>query len=106
MPGCSKCGGKRASGQVTTSTIQSTKFVKDDNGLLPLANYPDCTERYHGQFTGAQLFVVGRGKPSERLYLKSRFREAATYMREKGTTIDRVRAVDLCHDAVVQLLGG
>ena len=91
----------------TSSTIQSTRFVKDDNGLLPLASYPDCTERYHGQFIGAQLFVVGRGVAAkEKLFLKGQFKEAAAYMRQNRTTIDRIRAVDLCHESVVQLLGG
>jgi hypothetical protein len=103
---CGSCGGKRAAGVTGTSTVQSSQLKSDEYGLIPLASQPDCTRHYYGQFTGAQVFVVARGTPHEKLFLKGRFKDAIAYMRShSGATVDRVRVVDLCHDAVVALLG-
>jgi hypothetical protein len=74
---------------------------------IPLASAPpDCTETYHGQFTAASLYIVGRGTDQEHLYLKGQGEEARRVGRRDKLTVDHVRATDVCHETVVALFGG
>ena len=90
--------------------VQSSRLVADEHGLLPLARYPDATEPYHGQFTGASVFVVARGTDKERLFRKLQADDATRYAMTQGTpgealTIDHLHSTSLAHQAMVELLG-
>ena len=92
------------------AVTQSSRLVADEHGLIPLNKYSTCTEPYHGQFTGASVFVIGRGTIHERLFRKAQRDDATIYARDNGNTgetltIDHVHGTTLCHDAVVALLG-
>ena len=73
---------------------------------IPLATAPDCTETYHGAFPSATVYIVGRGTGDETLYIKGQGDDARRHGRRQDLTVDHVRATDLCHEAVVELIGG
>jgi hypothetical protein len=90
--------------------VQSSRLVADEYGLLPLSSFPACPDAYHGQFTGATVFVIGRGTSHERLFRKADRDNATRYAIDNGTTgstltIDHLHSTSLCHDAIVRLLG-
>jgi hypothetical protein len=92
------------------AVIQSSRLVADEHGLIPLARFGSCADAYHGQFSGASVFVIGRGTDQERLFRKAQQDDATRYAIDNGPgqdalTIDHVHATTLCHDAVVELLG-
>ena len=71
---------------------------------------PDPTQPYHGQFTGASVFVVARGTDKERLFRKLQADDATRYAMTQGTpgealTIDHLHSTSLAHQAMVELLG-
>jgi hypothetical protein len=73
--------------------------------MITLASSPDCTERYHGQFTGARIHVVGRGTDNETLYLKKNYQDAVKDALTTKRTLDTVAAIDLCHDTMMEFIG-
>lgn len=110
MPNCGGCGGRNSLGARGGAVVQSTRLVADEYGLLPLAQYPNASEPYHGQFTGASVFVVGRGTEKERLFRKVQADDATRYAMAEGSTgetltIDHLHSTSLCHEAMVSLLG-
>jgi hypothetical protein len=109
MP-CSGCGGRNSLGARGGAVVQSSRLIADEHGLLPLAQFTPCSDPYHGQFTGASVFVVARGTDKERLFRKLQADDATRYAMTQGTpgealTIDHLHSTSLCHEAMVELLG-
>lgn len=101
MGRCTACGG----GGITPEmrTIRQTYATA---GRFQLANYPNCTELYHGPNEGESVFMVARGTLSERLFTRKQLAEASAYSNTlKGSIVEAAATAELCHDAVVDLLG-
>lgn len=104
--GCSK----RQDSALAGTTLRQSLTFPNSKGLYELATYPGCDEPYHGTFPTAYIYVVGFGTEGEKLYTRGD-RNAATRAARTGhdtgrrTTIDTVQATELCHHAVVALLG-
>lgn len=101
---CGKCGGRRDT-SILGAHLPSGNYVRDENGLFPLAQAPDCTEKYHGQFQGASVFVVGMGTEKEKLFVRGQKVEAMKYAKAQETSLDHVHVTSLCHEPVLGLLG-
>jgi hypothetical protein len=114
------CGcGKRQDSALAGTTLRQSATVPNSKGLYDLASHPDCDVPYHGAFPAAQIYVVGFGTEAERLYVRGQRNEATRAARtgkDPATgepltatggrlTLDPVLASNLCHDAVVELLG-
>lgn len=74
-------------------------------GLIPMATYPDCTERYDGAFTGASVFVAGLGTEQEQIFVRGQRVEAMRYANSNKITLDQVHSTSLCGEAVKKVLG-
>lgn len=98
------CKGRR--GQDLPATIRSAGPRIGDAQLYNLATAPDCTERYHGAFPSTDLFVVALGTENETLFMRGRKVDAGTLARQNDWTLDRIPVANLCHEAVVAVLGG
>jgi hypothetical protein len=98
------CGG-RAPGDPTGGT-NSSNPPEHSGDPIPLATFAECSETYHGAFRSATIYIVGRGTDSETLYIKGHGDDARRHGRREDLTVDHVRATDLCHEAVVSLIGG
>jgi hypothetical protein len=96
---------KAARDPLAGGLFRSSEPIHDENNLIPLSAYSDCTERYHGMYTGASLFVLGRLADSPTFYLKKQREAAVTDALTTKRTLDTVAASSLCHDAMVEFLG-
>jgi hypothetical protein len=76
-----------------------------ETGFITLGSHPDCTEKYHGNLIGATVYIVGRTSDDATLYTRGGRAEAMKDSLTTNRSIDQVSVVDLCHDAVVGLLG-
>ena len=73
--------------------------------MISMSSREDCTERYHGAFTGASVLLVGLNSEHEQIFARGQRIEALRYANDRHTTLDHVHVTSLCHDAVVDLLG-
>ncbi len=86
----------------------SNGATRPSNSIYPLAlaSYPDCTQRYEGEFQSERLWVIGVGDPAiERLFRNQDARAAMAYSKEHRAEIRSTRAVALCAAAVEELVG-
>lgn len=78
------------------------------NGVVELANYPDCFQPYTGRQRTASVFVVGLPSPSpdhERIFLRKDSKDAIAYARENKLRLHHLAANTLCHEAMVAFFG-
>jgi len=80
-------------------------LVVDEHGLFTLASAPGCTEGYHGAFPSATVYVVDRGGPYERFFLRKQFDEAQDHCRRHDLGLAHVAAATLCHETMMEFLG-
>ena len=88
-------------------TLKAEKNLQlDEYGLYPLGSQPDgCSEGYHGAFPAATLYVVDRGGPDEKLFLRKDWDGAQLHARRTDTGILHLAAASLCHETVLDFLG-
>ena len=98
------CGGRTNFG-IQGAVIQGAYPQPDETGMIPMASCPGCTERYHGAFTGASVFLVGVNTEHEQMFVRGHRMEALRYANDRHTTLDHVHSTSLPHEAVVKLLG-
>ena len=98
------CGGSRSQEDLVTPR-QSALQPDTEVGLYALALAPDCTQRYEGAYRRADVWIVARGTEFERLFRRADRVQANTLARRNNWTLDHVRADQLCHESVVELLG-
>lgn len=102
MPcGCGQRGSTPSAFGLAKGSVQIT-----DQGMIMLASTNGCTEPYHGQYQGASVYVVGLGTDAEAVYLKADNKRALRDARARRTTFDHLPARQLCHERMVELLGG
>ena len=99
--------GCRNKGELTASSTGLTMVYPtyDDNGMVALVAWPDCTTPYTGAFQRSSIYIVAYGTDTERLYRRADRTAAIADARATDSTISQVPASSLCHDAVVELLG-
>ena len=85
--------------------LRGSSPEQDENGLVALSSAAECTEPYHGQFTGASVFIVGRGTEHERLFVRGHKMDAMRWAKQHSVTLDHVHVTNLCHEPVLALLG-
>lgn len=73
--------------------------------MYALHSYPDCFVGYHGRHQNVDVFVVGLGTETERLFQKRDASEAIAYAKGGGGKLHRFTAVSLCSDAMYELFG-
>lgn len=98
------CGSKNRSTVIGDTPIPADAGRANTIGMYELATYPDCVEPYSGTRASAGVFVVGRGRSGERLFLDAQAGDAARYAREINAPYIRVPARSLCDAAVRDLL--
>lgn len=105
MP-CQKCGQTRSPDFVGTFLPSYPENDITEAGLVRLASAEECTEKYHGRWPSATVFILARGTENERLFRRGQKVEAGRLARTKQWTLDNVPADKLCHDQVEALFGG
>lgn len=78
------------------------------NGVIELANYPDCFQPYTGRQRRESVFVVGLPSPSpghERIFLRKESKEAIAYAKESDQRLHHILTNMLCHDAMLAFFG-
>ncbi|MCD6056471.1 MAG: hypothetical protein K0Q89_1 [Thermomicrobiales bacterium] len=107
--GCN-CG-QRQDSALAGTTLRQSFATSNSAGLYDLARSPGCKEPYHGSFPTAVIYVVALGTEDEQLFTRGQrndaTRRARTGRASDGSrlTLDSIAASNLCHDAVVELLG-
>lgn len=107
--GCTACGGGAAAQEAMVA--MSNSFARSD-GTFSLVTYPDCAGGYVGKHEGLSVYIVGRNTSIERLFGRdpSEYAAAVEYMNSFGVseprpTIERIPTVQLCQQAVEDVLG-
>lgn len=105
---CGACGGKKvgAARRAPAPVFEAAAPPSNDRGMYPFIGEAYDCEAYHGAYLGTTLFLVGYGTPQERLYLRTRRAEAERFARDNNLSWDHISVRSLCHDRVVELLGG
>lgn len=99
-------------GKVRDNTLAGRRLKAErdltlnEYGLYDLASAPGCTEGYSGPFTSATVYVVDRGGPNERYFLRKQWDEAQIYARQHDAGLVHVMAKNLCHEPMMALLHG
>ena len=100
------CGcGKRPETASAVGLRQAVASIDGGGEMYTLASQPGCERPYRGQFQGAKVYIVGYGTENETIYRRGDRTLAARQARQLGTTLTPFLAVDLCEDAMVQVLG-
>lgn len=79
--------------------------TQHEGDLYELASYPECDRPYRGAFQGATIYIVGYGTEEETLFRRADRGTAARLAREKRTSLTHVPAIELCEEAMLELLG-
>lgn len=73
--------------------------------MFPLGSHPDCNDPYHGQYRGANVYVVDQLGEHEKIFRRSERREASRYAIAHNVNLKPYVARNLCHAAMVEFFG-
>lgn len=103
---CGKCWKPNRSNAVRYGS-QALRY--GSNGLVTLADFPDCTSPYTGPLDDTEVYVVAYGTELERAFPSGQVGAAEAFAWSRQAfppfAIERVTAGQLCADAVESLFG-
>jgi hypothetical protein len=83
--------------------IRTSRNNPTREGGYLLANYPGCTELYHGPLEGESVYIVGRNTEDERMFKRIDLAEATEWTLEHKAQIENIPIVGLCQEAIEAL---
>jgi hypothetical protein len=99
------CGKSRDNSLAGKMLKAESDLQLNEAGMYDLYVAPGCTEKYHGGFLVATVYIAGRNTPAEKTFRRSQWNEAQDYARRNNVGLVHLAATSLCHETMVELLG-